>query len=105
MTVRWYGVICLLVVAGISCGADERRQTIPKEVQQAEQKLTKWLKGFDGQTTEKVRKTLGAPDKEDSWEFEEKQEPVLRYKVGDSTELSLFFHDGQVVKAGLHLLP
>jgi hypothetical protein len=77
----------------------------PPEVRQAEQTLTNWLDGFTGQTQEQVRKSLGAPAKETRWLFNEKEEPLLKYKIGDSTELSLYFHNGRVVKVGLLLLP
>lgn len=105
MRPRWCWAICLLIVAGISLGADERRDMIPKDIKEAEQKLTKWISGFEGQTLMDVRKTLGAPDKETSWIFEEKKELALQYKVGDSTKLSLYFHEGRVVKVALHLIP
>lgn len=105
MTSRWHWILCVFLVAGVRGGADERRPMIPKQVQQAEQQLTKWLKKFEGQTAEMVRKTLGPPDEEDSWEFEKKQEPVLKYNVTDTTKLTIFFHQGQVVTSSLLVLP
>src|SRR6478735_5035841 len=104
MTARWRWAFCLLVVAGVTLGADGRREKIPKDVQQAEQRLNKWLSTFEDQSTADVRKTLGMPDEEETWEFEKKSEPLLKYKVGETTELSLYFHDGKVVKTSLHLL-
>jgi len=95
----------LLLVAGGGFDADERVDKIPKEIQQAEKTLTRWLDGFNDQTPEQVRKSLGAPVKEITWLYEEKKEPLLKYKIGDSTELSLYFAKGRVVKVGLHLLP
>ena len=95
----------LLLVAGVGFGADERADKIPKEIQQAEKTLARWLDGFKDQTPEQVRKALGAPAKEITWLYEEKKEPLLKYKIGESTELSLYFFKGRVVKVGLHMLP
>jgi hypothetical protein len=84
---------------------DKQEGKIPKEVREAEQTLTKWLNGFNSQTSGEIREALGNPATETSWLFREKKEPLLKYKVGDSTTLSLYFHEGRVVKAGLSLLP
>lgn len=97
-------VVGVLLVAA-SLGPEVVLAQVPKEVKQAEQTLIKWLDGFKDQTPEEVRKGLGAPAKETTWLFEEKKEPLLKYKIGDSTELSLYFVRGRVVKVGLHLLP
>lgn len=105
MTPRWIWTTCLLVVAGISFAADKRGDTIPKDIQHAEQKLTNWMNEFKDQTPTQIRKTLGAPEMEETWEFEKKKEPLLHYKVSDTTKLSIYFHQGKAVKIGLHLLP
>jgi len=105
MIARWSWAVSLLLVAATSLVAKEPLGKVPKEVKQAEQTLTKWLDGFRRQTPEEVRKSLGTPTKETTWLFEEKKEPLLKYKIGDTTELSLYFHKGRVVKVGLHLLP
>jgi hypothetical protein len=94
-----------MLVAATSLVARGPLEKAPKEVQQAEQTLTKWLDGLKGRTAEDVRKSLGAPTKKTSWLFKEKKQPLLEYKIGDSTELSLYFYEGRVVKVGLHLLP
>src|SRR5262245_1368769 len=105
MRTHWSWVVGLLLAAVPSVNADEPPGRIPKEVKQAEQTLTKWLDGFIDQTSEGIRKSLGAPKKETTWLFEEKKELLLKYRIGDTTELSLYFHKERVVKAGLHLLP
>jgi hypothetical protein len=105
VTANWSWAVGLLLVAGASLGADEPPEKVPTEVKQAEQSLTKWLGGFKHQTPEEVRKALGAPTMETTWLFEEKKEPLLKYRIGDSTVLSLYFRKGRVIKVGLHLLP
>jgi hypothetical protein len=115
MRARWSWVIGLLLVAVTSlvAGCEKAKvvtdgdppEKVPKEVKQAEQLLTKWLDGFKNQTSEEVQKSLGAPSKESTWLFKEKKELLMKYKIGDSTELSLYFSQGRVVKTGLHLLP
>jgi hypothetical protein len=105
MTARWGWAVGLVLVAATGLVARGPAEKFPKEVKQAEQALTRWLDGLKGRTAEEVRKSLGPPTKESTWLFEEEKQPLLVYKVGDSTELSLYFHKGRVVKAGLHLLP
>jgi hypothetical protein len=105
MTARWGWAVSLWLVAAASLVGNEPVETIPKEVKQAEQTLGKWLDGFKHQTPEEVRKALGAPTKETTWLFQETKEPLLKYRIGDSTELSLYFRKGRVIKVGLHLLP
>jgi hypothetical protein len=105
MTARWSWGIALLFVVGASLGADDPLEKLPVEVKQAEETLTKWVDGFKHDTSQEIRQTLGAPTKETTWLFEEKKEPLLKYKIGDTTVLSLYFHKGRVVKMGLHLLP
>jgi hypothetical protein len=103
---RWLLAFGLLLVAGVGTGEETRPvDNLPREVRQAEQVLTRWLQGFIGQTPEQVRKALGAPTKESHWILEEKKEPCLKYKLGEGTELALYFRGGRVLKAGLHLLP
>jgi uncharacterized Zn finger protein (UPF0148 family) len=106
--------VVLFLVACAGCGAEkrvdkipkeEREDKIPKEIQQAEKTLTKWLDGFKNQTQEQVRKSLGAPAKEGTWFSTEKKEPLLKYEIGVSTELSLYFASERVVKASLQFLP
>jgi hypothetical protein len=105
MTVRLSWAVGLLLVVTASLVANESLEKVPKEVKQAEQTLTKWLDGFKHQTPEEVRESLGAPTKETTWLFKEKKELLLEYKIGDSTQLSLYFYKGRVVKVSLHLLP
>jgi hypothetical protein len=103
---RWMWAVGLLLVVGVGPGQETKpANKWPKEVRQAEETLTRWLSDFTGQTADQVRKALGAPTKETHWLYEEKKEPLLKYKLGDSTELSLYFHQGRIVKAGLQLLP
>jgi hypothetical protein len=104
MPARCCWVVALLLAA-TSLVANEPLENIPKEVKQAEQTLTMWLDGFKQRTPDEVRKSLGAPTKETAWLFNEKKELLLKYKLGDTTELSLYFHNGRVVKVSLHLLP
>ena len=95
----------LLLVVCVGLAAEERVDKIPKEIQQAEKTLTKWMDGFRDQTPDQVRKSLGAPAKETTWLYEEKKEPLLKYKIGVSTDLSLYFAKGRVVSVSLHVLP
>ncbi len=95
----------LLLVVCVGLAAEERGDKIPNEIQQAEKTLTKWVDGFTDQTLERVRKSLGAPAKETTWLNEEKKELLLKYNIGVSTDLSLYFANSRVVKASLHLLP
>jgi hypothetical protein len=104
-TASWSWAVGLLLAAAASPGAERPLEKVPREVKQAEQALTKWLDGFKHQTPEEVRKSIGAPTKETTWLFREKKELLLEYRIGDSTQLSLYFHKGRVVKAGLLLLP
>jgi len=105
MTARWSWSVALLFVVGTSFGANDSLEKLPVEVKQAEQTLTKWVDGFKHASPEEVRQSLGAPTKETTWLFQEKKEPLLKYKIGDTTELSLYFHKGRVVKTALHILP
>ena len=102
---------CLLVATYVAPTAellaleDQQIEKVPKDARAAERALTKWLNGFKAMTSDEVREALGDPANETVWLFEEKREPLLEYKVGNSTTLSLYFHRGRVVKAALHLLP
>src|ERR1700674_3470350 len=104
---RWILAVSVLFVAGVGRVTEkEPVDTFPKEVRQAEQTLTRWLNGLVGKTPDEIRKALGAPTKETHWLFEEKKELLLKYRVGDSTELALYFGpERRVIKVGLHLLP
>jgi hypothetical protein len=104
---RWIiGTIVVIVVASVGIvTAREKPENLPKEVRHAEETLTKWLKGFDGQTPEEIRKSLGKPDGETDWLFEGEKQPLYQYQVSAATELSIYFSEGRAVKLGLHLLP
>ena len=105
MAATWSWAVGLLLVTGASLGADEPLEKVPREVKQAEQALTKWMDTFRHQTPDEVRESLGPPTKETTWLLQERKEPLLRYKIGDSTQLSLYFSKGRVVKVALHFLP
>jgi hypothetical protein len=77
---------------------------VPKAVRRAEQSLVTWLDRLRRQTQEQVRESLGAPAKEGTWIREEKEEPLLKYEVGESTTLSLYFFKGRVIKTSLQVL-
>ena len=107
MPLRWSCAVGLLLV-GITgpTTADEKESAkVPQQVQQAEKALTKWLNGFKGQTQAEIRKALGAPSAESTWLFKDKKEPLLTYKIGETTNMYLSFYEGRVVLADLHLLP
>lgn len=99
--------LLLLLVAGanILAGTDQPDR-FPKEIQQAEQSLTRWLTTFQGQTSDEVRKALGPPDKDSHWLLNDMKQPLYKYTVSKTTELSFYFGgEGRVVKVGLHFLP
>lgn len=103
MKVFGNSVLALFLVAGVVVGADEPADKIPPAVRQAEKALTKWVDGLKGQTVEQIRDALGPPTKEETWG--EDKELLLKYQIGKSTGLSLYFYEGHVIKASLHLLP
>jgi hypothetical protein len=106
MLLRWSCTVGLLFIGmtGQSI-ADDKPAKVPEEIQQAENTLTKWINGFRGQTLAEIRKSLGDPSTETTWLFKEKKEPLLKYQIGKTTELSLRFYGGRVVSVALHLLP
>jgi hypothetical protein len=104
-TARRIAMVGLIVAAVGLSGQRAQAERIPQDVRRAEQTLTRWLNGFDGQTLGQVRQSLGAPSVESSWLYKEKREPLLKYRLSESTELSLYFVKGRVVKPSLHLLP
>src|SRR5262245_28930530 len=105
MSVKWVCALGLLLVVSVGHAADKPSDNVPKEIKQAEQTLTTWLDGFKFKTPDEVRKSLGPPTKESTWQHKEVSDLLLKYKITESTELSLFFANGRVVKAALHLLP
>jgi hypothetical protein len=92
-------------MSGLTIADEKQPVKVPEEIQQAEKTLTKWLNGFRGQTQAEIRKALGVPSTEATWLFKEKNEPMLKYQIGKTTELSLRFYGGHVVSVALHLLP
>jgi hypothetical protein len=92
-------------VSGHSAAANLSAEKIPKDVLDAERLLSKWVNGFKTQNADQVREALGEPASETVWLFQEKKEPLLKFKVGGNATLSLYFHKDRVVKGGLHFLP
>jgi hypothetical protein len=92
-------------MTGLTIADEKQTAKVPEEIQQAENTLTKWLSGFRGQTQAEIRKALGDPSTETTWLFKEKKEPLLKYKIGKTTDMSLHFYEGRVVSVSLHLLP
>ena len=84
---------------------DEPLTKVPKEVKHAEAALTKWLDGFEDLTRDEVASRLGKPAEETTWMFEDKKEPLLIYRVGKTTKLSIYLSRNRVAQAALHFLP
>jgi hypothetical protein len=99
-------VFCLvLMVTGLLVFAKKRPDvSLPKEVNEGQQILAGWLDGFVNKTQEQVEKQLGAASDQTTWEFRQKKELVLRYKILDKATLLLYFLDRQVIKASYQLL-
>lgn len=103
---RWISAAGLLVVMAVALyGQKTQANRIPQDVRQAEQTVTRWLNGFDGQTLEQVRLSMGAPIAQSSWLYKGRKEPILEYRLSGTTKLSLYFVEGRVVKPSLHFLP
>ena len=99
---RWIiGTIVVIVASVGIVTAREKPENLPKEVRQAEETLTKWMKGFEGQTPEEIRKSLGKPDQETDWLFRGEKQPLYRYQVSATTKLSIYFNEGRAVQARL----
>ena len=107
MTLPWTSAIGLVLIAlaGASIAEGQQTEKVPKDIQHAEKTLTKWLNGLKGKTPEEIRKALGDPSKETTWLFKAEKQMLLKYKIGDSAELSLSFYEGRVIVADLHLMP
>ena len=104
---RWavLGLIGFFLVIGAGlCDQKKPADRIPREVRQAEQTISKWVNGFKGQTEQQVRQALGPPAQALTWEFKGKDEPYLKFKVGEKAELWLYFYDGKVVTPSMHFL-
>lgn len=107
MRLRWICVTGLLLatIAGATIAQEKQVAKVPKEVQQADKVIIDWLKGLKGQTDKEIRKALGDPAEETTWLNKGNKEPLLKYKLGESTSLSLYFFDERVVTVSLQLLP
>lgn len=76
-----------------------------KEVAKAEQTLADFVNELKGKTAKQVRAALGPPTKETDWDFDGKKLPLWKYKVGEKSELSLYFNsDGEVSTTSFFLL-
>ena len=93
--------ICLAIGAFLLTGfclcTIWQQEKLPKEVQQAEETLNKWLKDLIGKSQEEIRKTLGKPTSETTWELDKKKLPRLDYKIGKHANIHLFFDDDGTV--------
>jgi hypothetical protein len=96
--------IGVLLLAGLTLGADEPAGA-PKEVQQAEKTLTKWLGAMKGKALKDVRKSMGVPTNETTWTYEKSEQPLLKYKIGEAGMLSLYFFKEQVVAVKFSIAP
>jgi hypothetical protein len=107
MRLRWScgAGLLLVAIAGLTIAEEQQVAKVPKEVQQADKLLTNWLIEFKGQTAEEIRKAIGDPAEETTWVYKEKKEPLLKYTIGESSNMSLYFFEGRVVAVDLHLLP
>jgi len=104
---RWIGLGLVGLFLAMGTGLCEQKkpaERIPREVVQAQQTISKWVNGFRGQTEQQVRQTLGTPAQTITWQFKGKDEPFLKFKVGEKTELWLYFFEGKVLTPSMHFL-
>jgi hypothetical protein len=97
---RWSLAIIIGLVLVAPLGADDQPAGVPKDVQQAEKAIAKWLGDLKGKSVKDIRKSLGAPTKETTWPFEDTKQPLLKYKVGENGELRLYTYKERVVEVG-----
>jgi len=82
----------------------EERPELPKEIRDANEVLAKWIDGFNGKTLAQLRKTLGTPTQESTWEFKGEKLPLLEYQCMPKSKLSFYFYDGRVIKVSLLMM-
>ena len=76
-----------------------------KEVKRVQQKLAEWLNASKDNTRDQVIKKLGMPSEKSTWEFDGKNQPLLRYRsTSPKTTLELYFHGNRVITASLQVL-
>jgi hypothetical protein len=98
-------VTCCFGLACIGCAGEQPPLNLPKEVKGAQEKLAEWVNGFKDITHNQVVDKLGVPSEKATWEFNGKNQLLLRYKAtSPKTTLELYFLGDRVVTASLQVL-
>ena len=98
------GLGLVLVTLG-ACNEARLPVGVPNDVKASQETIEAWMNKLQNSTDVQIVKQFGKPTEKSTWEWQGKNELLLRYKTAQPNSiLALYFVDNRVITVSLQLL-